>query len=127
MLKKLSNIHRQNTPYCNRYQLLHIKYTFMKTGLHFRIPNTYNNMPSFITSKIHTHSLYGSKKYLKRSFINLYDSVCHVPNCYIQDNFLDYPLLFTVLNVFLIFFLGVLSCSLWDSYLPLFKVISFFS
>jgi len=86
MFKKFSDIHRHNTRHSNRYQLPLIKHAFMKTGLHYRVSETYNKTATIITSKIHTHSLYGFKKYIKRFFINSYDSECHVRNCYICNS-----------------------------------------
>ena len=42
-----------------------------------------NEAPNCVTDKIYTHSLQGFSFYIKQHYINLYDSICTVENCYI--------------------------------------------
>ena len=56
-----------------------------KKGNAYRLPNIYNKMSQTFNDKITTHSLDGIKPYIRRHFIDSYDEVCLIKNCYICD------------------------------------------
>ena len=45
-----------------------------------------NEAPDCIIDKIHTHSLHGFSYYIRRYYINSYNEVCTIDNCYICRN-----------------------------------------
>lgn len=83
MFKKFTSIHRHNTRRANSYQLPKFKHSFMNNSIRYRIPDIFNKTTTNITDKIHTHSLLGYKKYIKRCYITSYKDSCNIRNCYI--------------------------------------------
>ena len=80
---KFSSIHKYNTRGIQTFQLPIIKHSFMTSSLRYKIAKTFNETPKIITEKIYTHSMYGFKLYIKNYYINLYNSFCVIPDCYV--------------------------------------------
>ena len=77
---------------CNRYQLRKplfrlplIKHKFAEQSLHYCLIKQLNreNGCILITSKVHTHSFYGFKNYIKANIIQSYNDHCAIINCYV--------------------------------------------
>ena len=67
----------------NSYNLPHIKHSFAKQMLSYRIPNILNKMPDSVRNKITSHSFIGFKLYIKANFINNYQTECSIQNCFV--------------------------------------------
>jgi hypothetical protein len=59
------------------------KHTFAKNCLRYQIPTIVNNSPNSILDKIHTHSIQGFSGYIKAHFLESYQEVCILMDCYI--------------------------------------------
>ena len=77
---------------CNRYELRKplfrlplIKHKFAEQSLHYCLIKQLNRENGYIltTSKVHTHSFYGSENYIKANIIQSYNDHCAIINCYI--------------------------------------------
>ena len=81
------DIHDYNT----RQQLdIHqpvVRHEYAKRSLRFDLPKVINNTPTIILDKIHTHSLKGFSCYIKNYFIQNYDEICRIENCYICSRY----------------------------------------
>ena len=60
-----------------------VRHDFARNGMSYRYPVVYNNMNPIYKDKISTHNLNGFKFYIKRHFIQSYETMCFIPNCYI--------------------------------------------
>jgi hypothetical protein len=78
-----SSIHTQNTRAANDFQLPRVKHEFAKFSMTYLIPTAIKNCPTQIREKIHTHSLAGFKKYIKRYYIESYNETCSIRGCYV--------------------------------------------
>ena len=54
--------------------------------IRYYVPSLIKTLPSCITEKFETHSYSGLSSYAKKYFINRYQDVCTVPNCYVCNN-----------------------------------------
>ena len=54
-----------------------------KNSIRYALPEIVSNTPPSIVSKIFTHSPFGFANYAKSYFINQYNPICVVDNCYI--------------------------------------------
>ena len=60
-----------------------LRYQLSKSSIKNRLPQLINQAPKIIIDKMSTHSLYGLSFYLKRVYINAYQTDCTNPNCYV--------------------------------------------
>ena len=74
--------HNYNTRNQDLYKC-RIKHEFARQCLLYNIPDAINNCPTNIREKFFTHSLRGVITYAKSSILNSYDSICHIPRCYV--------------------------------------------
>ena len=51
--------------------------------IRYYMPSVLENTPAIITEKANTHSAKGYTNYIKRHYLNLYNDVCNITNCYI--------------------------------------------
>ena len=58
------------------------KHAFAKQCLKNNLPNTLNATPQIVKDKLFTHSFYGFTNYVKNNFIQNYQIICTVINCY---------------------------------------------
>ena len=82
-----NDTHRYNTRNARNFQLPQVKHEFAKYCIRYRLPMLYNNTPSIIIDKINTHSQQSFKRYVKMYYLNNYDSVCNIRNCFICSNY----------------------------------------
>ena len=80
---KNSEIHNYGTRRNNNFQIPTFKHTFIKRTIRYRIPHSFNNMPTYIKEKIPTHSLQYFSKLLKTHYLETYNSNCTDRECYV--------------------------------------------
>ena len=60
-----------------------VGHEYAKKSISYRYPSVHNTMPQNFKDKIYTHSLQGFKFNIKRTFLQSYELLCRIPNCYI--------------------------------------------
>ena len=75
--------HDFNTRTFDDIHINRIKHEFAKRCIRYDIPLIVNNTSILIKNKIVTHSLHGFSCYVKKHFLQNYQNLCSVPNCYI--------------------------------------------
>jgi hypothetical protein len=81
-----TEIHTHHTRHKNQLCLNRPNHSFAEQKLDVCIPKLINNSPNNNISKIHTLTLQGFSKFIKRTFLVDYKDVCVKPNCYICNN-----------------------------------------
>lgn len=81
-----SSIHAYNTRYSLDIRLPPVRHEFARNGIKYKFSELFNNMPEAFKSKISTHSFHGFKNYIKIKFIENYDTVCNIPECFVCNN-----------------------------------------
>ena len=77
------DIHSYNTRQKHKLHTPLSKHCFAKRSLRFTLINLVNESPECIYNKFKTHILSGFSKYVKNYYINTYQELCTLPNCYI--------------------------------------------
>jgi hypothetical protein len=77
------NNHNYSTRTQHNLKTDKINHEFAKYCLRQNLPRLVNNTPHFIKIKVNTHSLKGFATYIKKYYIDNYQALCAVPNCYI--------------------------------------------
>ena len=80
LLRPVIYYHNSNK---KNYSVTRVKHVFDKKCMRFCTSDILNTSSSIITDKIKTHSRKGFSVYLKCFFVNEYNSMCLIPNCYI--------------------------------------------
>jgi len=66
---------------------IHLAYTpnheYAKKCIRYDVPNVFNSTPTEIKEKIYTHSLQGFARYIKLTFLQSYQDICTIVNCYV--------------------------------------------
>ena len=75
-------IHSHYTRSQNEFYIVGTKHAFAKQCLKNNLPNTLNATPQIVKDKLLTHSFYGFTNYVKNNFIQNYQIICTVINCY---------------------------------------------
>ena len=78
----ITSEHNHNTRNQDLYKC-RIKHEFARQCLLYNIPDAINNCPTNIKEKYFTYSLQGIITYAKSSILNSYNSICHIPRCYV--------------------------------------------
>ena len=81
-IKQNTNIHHHYTRNQNEFYIAGTKHAFAKQCLRHNLPNTLNATPQIVKDKLFTHSFYGFTNYVKYNFIQNYQIICTVTNCY---------------------------------------------
>ena len=81
-IKQNTNIHSHYTRNQNEFYIVGTKHAFAKQCLKNNFPNTLNATPQIVKDKLLTHSFYGFTNYVKNNFIQNYQIICTVINCY---------------------------------------------
>ena len=81
-IKQNTNIHSHYTRNQNEFYIVGTKHAFAKQCLKNNLPNTLNATPQIVKDKLLTHSFYGFTNYVKNNFIQNYQIICKVINCY---------------------------------------------
>ena len=81
-IKQNTNIHHHYTLNQNEFYIAGTKHAFAKQCLRHNLPNTLNATPQIVKDKLFTHSFYGFTNYVKYNFIQNYQIICTVTNCY---------------------------------------------
>ena len=81
-IKQNTNIHNHYTRNQNEFYIVGTKHAFAKQCLKNNLPNTLNSTPQIVKDKLFTHSFYGFTNYVKHNFIQNYQIICTVTNCY---------------------------------------------
>ena len=71
-----SDNHNFSTRNSDNFQVPIVRHTFAKQNIRFRASITYNNAPTIIKEKIHTHSITGFSEYIKNYLLNDYSNDC---------------------------------------------------
>ena len=79
---KKNNIHNHYTRNQNEFYIVGTKHAFAKQCLKNNLPNTLNATPPIVKDKLFTHSFYGFTNYVKYNFIQTYQNICTLTNCY---------------------------------------------
>ena len=82
-ITRVHEIHNYNTRSSNNIQLHRVNHELAKRCIRFSLPVLRSNTDDKILTKVYTHSLKGFSLYIKRSFIQNYNIVCQIENCYI--------------------------------------------
>ncbi len=82
-LKPNSDFHSYATRSRNKIHLPRADHKYADYCIRYNLPKFINSMPNNIIDKVHTHSLAGFSKYAKNHFIQSYQELCTVPNCFI--------------------------------------------
>jgi hypothetical protein len=83
LFKRNSEIHSRNTRYANHLYIPRVHHEFARNSIQYLIPMAYNNCSQSIRQKMLTHSLPSFSKLIRYNFINNYNEVCTIRNCYI--------------------------------------------
>ena len=67
----------------NDYRLPAVSHDFAINSISYVFPKTINSMDHNIKDKMYTHSFNGFKAYIKRMFLESYNTDCTIFNCYI--------------------------------------------
>ena len=81
-IKQNTNIHNHYTRNQNEFYIVGTKHAFAMQCLKNNLPNTLNATPQIVKDKLFTHSFYGFTNYVKYNFIQNYQIICTVTNCY---------------------------------------------
>ena len=82
------DVHTHNTRHRHKIRTVEIKHEFMKKCSRFSIVNmvnTFNLSLRIILDKIYTHSFAGFYQYVKKYYIDTYDSTCNIHNCFVCE------------------------------------------
>ena len=74
----ISNIHCYNTRGQNKLFTYRSNHQFANRCLRHEVVISFNNTPSSIINKKHTHSINGFSLYLKTHLLSLYDAFCNI-------------------------------------------------
>jgi hypothetical protein len=74
---------RYNTRQTGNVVFPRAHFTHCRNRLRFKIPQALNTTEPIVKNKIFTHSLPGFTNYFKTFYINKYEEICSIPNCYI--------------------------------------------
>lgn len=77
-----SEIHDHDTRNAQNLTVPTNRHHFVSNSIKYRLPDTYNDCPKHIKSKIYTHSIEGFARYVKKDLIEKYPSSCTVRDCY---------------------------------------------
>ena len=77
-----ANIHTHNTRRQHELHTFRTQHEFAKSCLRHNLPNTLNNTPALVIEKIIIHSLSGFANYTKHQYIQNYQTLCNIANCY---------------------------------------------
>ncbi len=75
----------------NKLHKSHLNHSYAKKILRHNIVITINNTSALVLGKIHTHSLQGFSKHVKKVYIDKYTENCIIQNCYICNRNLNAP------------------------------------
>ena len=78
-----SSIHRHGTRTSSHFRVPRAKHEYAKQSISHTIPNAYNNCPDLIKNKIYTHSLQGFTNYIKNYFVENYNEICIIQDCFV--------------------------------------------
>lgn len=76
-------IHQYNTRHSRNIYTPRYYHSYAKNCIRFDLPGTINTAPLHIQNKIYTHSLQGLANYMKNDYIQKYQEVCTIENCYV--------------------------------------------
>ena len=87
-LPLLSNMdfHTHNTRYSGNLFVHRYYHSFAKNCLRYDLPETINTLPTTIRDKLYTHSRQGLVRYAKKFYLQSYNEICSISNCYICAN-----------------------------------------
>lgn len=77
------SMHGLNTRFGNELYVYRPNHSFAKKFLRYSLPTLVNTTPRNVADKLHTHSFDSFVKYAKNVYIDNYNAVCHIDNCYI--------------------------------------------
>ena len=78
-----TSIHSHATRTQNKIHLLKPNHEYAKNCIWYYISTVANSTPNNIIAKIYTHSLQGFSGYIKQHFLQSYQEICTIVNCYI--------------------------------------------
>ncbi len=78
-----NNIHNHATRIHNNIHLNRTHHDYTQLCIRHDLPQLINSTPIKILEKIDSHCLKGFAAYIKTFFINSYQDICTIPNCYI--------------------------------------------
>ena len=76
-------IHHHNTRSRLKLHNPRTNHIFVDQNLRHSMIQTINHVPNIVKEKICTHSLNGLTAYAKRYFVDTYDNMCNIANCYV--------------------------------------------
>ena len=83
---RFTDVHQHNTRNNIAFVTPCLRYNVSTCSIKKRLPSIMNNAHRNLTEKLYSHSINGLVFYLKQTFINSYESTCHIQNCYICRN-----------------------------------------
>ena len=79
VLPRICNYHEIRRP---TFHLPYIRHSFSEQLVEYQLIKILNDTTFLITSKVHTHSFQGFKRYIKNNVIDSYSLYCTILNCY---------------------------------------------
>ena len=86
-LTNMNSLHHHNTRAARNLYTYRVNHEFAKKPIRFSIIKIVNNTSALIKYNIHTHSLHGFCRYIKKHYIENYKSVCNINNCYVCQGY----------------------------------------
>ena len=80
------NIHEYNIRSKDKFFVRRVNHSFAKLCIRYELVQYLNKMPKNVIDKVHTHSFRGFCSYTKEYFINSYELLCQIRNCYICNS-----------------------------------------
>ena len=77
------DIHCYNTREKHKLFVHRVNHSFAKLCIRHELVHYLNELPCVIKDKVYTHSFRGFSDYTKQHFINKYDTICHINDCYV--------------------------------------------
>ena len=81
-----SELHDYNTRNKDRIHINATSHKFAENCIRNQIPIILNETPSIVLQKVYTHSYKGFVNYAKNFTLQLYQTECHIDNCFVCSN-----------------------------------------
>ena len=79
------SIHEYGTRQAHNLHIPQIHSALSKNCIRSYLPKLVQDISPSVITKVNTHSYHGFSNYTKSYFLDRYDPVCHIPDCYICD------------------------------------------
>ena len=81
MLQRNTHIMNLSARINNLYRLPAVNHEYARNSISYKFPNTFNDIDDEVKNKMHSHSLWFLKSYIKQQYFDSYDVNCDIANC----------------------------------------------